>query len=154
MLKLVSRLKFERLALRNTMLRQASPEIACSKWDPASPNSFYVFHSFSIMSCELGNFLRSRSRSHNHVIFAGYLQWTLCFLIKNWSLVLQGFSCDFSNACDLRFRSPCVQIRPAYVAVRTHRSFLRVRGPKRSSSADLSSFKDSWCILLAVGRDG
>ena len=133
-------LAFERLALRNTMLRQASPEIACSKWDPASPNCFYVFHSFSIMSCALDNFLRSRSRSYNHVKFAGYLQWTLCFFDKkNWSLVLQGFSCDFSNACDLRFRSPCVQIRPAYyVAVRTHRSFLRVRGRKRSSSADLS----------------
>ena len=50
---------------------------------------------FSIMSCELGNFLRSRSRSHNHVKFAGYLQWTLCFFDKKLEPGLAGFFLRF-----------------------------------------------------------
>ena len=40
--KVETRFAFDRLALRNTMLRQASPEIACSQLDPASPNSFFM----------------------------------------------------------------------------------------------------------------
>ena len=51
-----------------------------------------VFHSFSIMSCELGKYIRPRSSSQNYVKTAGCLQLTLRLL--KW-LVFGAWSCRF-----------------------------------------------------------
>ena len=120
------------------------------------------------MSCELDNFLRSRSRSHNYVKFAVYLQWTLCFFDKEigaWScrvflaISRMHVTCDFvrhasrygqhmllSGHTEASFESEAESEAPPQIC---HPNARCLNGLSRIRIHD-----DSWCILLAVGRDG
>ena len=114
------------------------------------------------------DYLRSRSRSQNHVKFAGCLQWTLCFFdIIFWSLVLRVFfwmhvTCDFVGHASRYGQHKLLSGHTEASFELPPRTVIRltpgVLMDSRLKENDIYiyyvyRYTDSWCILLAVVQE-